>query len=360
MSTLLAPRSPAELVEFVRATPRILAVGNTTKPRLSAIAGTKVCLSHMRGIVEYEPTEFTFTALAGTPISELAAALAERGQYLPFDPMLVEAGTTLGGTVASGLSGPCRFRFGGLKDFILGARFVDGAGRLLRLGGKVVKNAAGFDLPKFLVGSLGRFGILVELTFKVFPARAEAMTCRLQSRSLEETRRTLAEIVRSRFEPAAIDIPPGSNGLLVRLEGPASALDALANDLLQCWPGEKLGLEEAEMLWTNLQEFAWADPHGSLVKVALAADLLGAFSESLANIEGVRVHISSGGNVAFVSLRAAQQAGLLSDALSRLMLSGLTLRGDAPLWLGTRSQPQIARAVKSALDPEGRFPGLDE
>ena len=116
-------------------------------------------------------SEFTFTALAGTPVREIAAALAERGQYLPFDPMLREAGATLGGTVAAGLSGPGRFRYGGLRDFILGVRFVDGEGRLLRLGGKVVKNAAGFDLPKFFVGSLGRFGVLAEMTFKVFPKR---------------------------------------------------------------------------------------------------------------------------------------------------------------------------------------------
>ena len=109
-------------------------------------------MTGLNGVLEYEPSEFTFTALAGTPVRDIAAILAERGQYLPFDPMLVGAGSTLGGTVASGLSGPGRFRFGGLRDFILGVRFVDGGGRLLRLGGKVVKNSAGFDVPKFFVG----------------------------------------------------------------------------------------------------------------------------------------------------------------------------------------------------------------
>src|SRR4029450_4463398 len=93
-----------------------------------------------------------------------AAALAARGQSLRCDPFLLDAGATLGGTVAAGLSGPGRFRYGGLRDFILGVRFVDGLGRLMHMGGKVVKNAAGFDLPKFLVGSLGRFGVLAELT----------------------------------------------------------------------------------------------------------------------------------------------------------------------------------------------------
>src|SRR4029079_6930035 len=123
----------------------------------------------------------------------------QRGQYLPFDPKCVEAGATLGGTVASGLSGPGRFRFGGLRDFILGVRFVDGAGRLLRMGGKVVKNAAGFDLPKFFVGSLGRFGVLAEMTFKVFPRPQSARTFMLAAGSLDAAARVLIETANSRY-----------------------------------------------------------------------------------------------------------------------------------------------------------------
>src|SRR4051812_30769686 len=150
------PATPEELSEAVRSMPQVLTVGAGTKPRLSAVGAVpKLSTQKLSGIVEYEPDEFTFTALAGTPVREIAASLAERGQYLPFDPMLLDSGATLGGTVAAGFSGPGRFRYGGLRDFILGVRFVDGMGRLLRLGGKVVKNAAGFDVPKFMVGSLG-------------------------------------------------------------------------------------------------------------------------------------------------------------------------------------------------------------
>ena len=120
----------AELAEAVRSAPRVLAVGAGTKPRLSAVGAEVVKISTvgMRGIVEYEPSEFTFTALAGTPVKEIAAALAERGQYLPFDPLLVDAGATIGGTVAAGLGGPGgdgkqedqagrgRVEWGGLKE----------------------------------------------------------------------------------------------------------------------------------------------------------------------------------------------------------------------------------------------------
>src|SRR4051812_30056493 len=184
MDRLLAPGSVKELVDAVRSTPHLLAVGAGTKPRLSAVDAVKLSTARLRGIIEYDPSEFTFTAAAGTTIREIAATLEERGQYLPFDPMLVAAGATLGGTVAAGLSGPGRFRFGGLRDFILGVRFVDGMGRLLRMGGKVVKNAAGFDLPKFFVGSLGRFGVLAEMTFKVFPRPIASRTLRLTAETL--------------------------------------------------------------------------------------------------------------------------------------------------------------------------------
>lgn len=267
MSALLKPDSVAELVEAIRSAPRVLAVGGGTKPRLSESSATKVSLAGLRGIVEYEPSEFTFTALSGTPVADLVDVLAERGQYLPFDPMLKHAGATLGGTVAAGLSGPGRLRFGGVRDFILGVRFADGTGHVLRMGGKVVKNAAGFDLPKFFVGSLGRFGILVELTFKVFPRRPARLTCRLAFDDIATGVRMMTEIARSRFEPDAMDIPPDGDCLLVRLAGPAGAIQAMAQDLFTCWPGETVGENEAEEVWAELCEFRWRHERGLLIKV---------------------------------------------------------------------------------------------
>ena len=106
----LAPETLAELEEAVRAAPRVVAIGAGTKPRLGAAPSdvVRIDMRRLSGVVEYDPAEFTFTALAGTPVGAIAAALAEKGQYLPFDPMLVEAGSTLGGAVASGVSGPGR------------------------------------------------------------------------------------------------------------------------------------------------------------------------------------------------------------------------------------------------------------
>jgi glycolate oxidase FAD binding subunit len=360
MNALPTPGSVSELTEVVRSFEKVLPLGAGTKPRLSQVNATKVSTLGLRGIVEYEPSEFTFTALAGTPLREVADTLAGRGQYLPFDSMLENAGATLGGTVAAGLSGPGRLRFGGLRDFILGVQFVDGLGRALRMGGKVVKNAAGFDLPKFFVGSLGRFGVLASLTFKVFPMPASRLTLKISAGDIESAARILVEAARARWEAEALDIPPGGLDLLLRLAGPADALREMAKEILGRWPGQKLNEAEAERVWSQLREFQWAYAEGPLVKIAVTPTSLAALHQALQSMEDVRIHVSSGGNMAFVSLASTDQGASLNQVLRGLSLSGVTLRGESPLWCGVQTRSECAHAVKHALDPLSRFPGLDE
>jgi glycolate oxidase FAD binding subunit len=350
-----SPASPDELADAVRSSPRVIAVGGGTKPRLSAVASDVVRLSTARlsGILEYDPSEFTFTALAGTPVREIAAALAEKGQYLPFEPPLAEAGATLGGTVAAGLSGPGRFRFGGLRDFILGVRFVDGGGRLLRLGGKVVKNAAGFDLPKFLVGSLGRFGILAEVTFKVFPRPATTRTVRLRVEGPAAMAAMLTAAANARWELDALEACPADGTVAARLAGPAAACDALATEILTRWPGEALSLAAAAELWRSVGEFGWAHPGGVLAKVVLSPTQVPEFAATVRTVSGARAWVGAGGNVGYVSVPAGA-------TLPVLAWPSLTLQGAAPLWPGERRQFAIMRAAKAALDPTGRFPNLDD
>jgi len=148
----------------------LLPRGGKSKTAMTPPTGSQILdVSELTGLVEYSPSEYTFTALAGTSLSEIDHELAQNGQFLPFDPPFVERGATLGGTIAAGLSGSGRYRYGGLRDFILAIQFLDGQARIVKAGGKVVKNAAGFDIPKMMVGSLGAFGAMIEVTFKVFP-----------------------------------------------------------------------------------------------------------------------------------------------------------------------------------------------
>lgn len=350
-----SPATVDELVEVVRATPRVIAVGAGTKPRLARVGAefVRVSTTRLRGIVEYEPSEFTFTALAGTPLREIDAALRERGQYLPFDPLLVQAGATLGGTVAAGTSGPGRVRYGAVRDFILGVRLIDGAGRLLRVGGRVVKNAAGFDLPKFLVGGAGRFGVIAEFTFKVFPRPLAARTVRLEAKDGAAKAQLLIALAAGRWEFDALDAAVGEGAVFARMAGPDEALDSLSDDVLAHWPGAVMTTGDANYLWQSVAELRWAHTAGTLVKVALTPANVPAFLTLAQSLRDARGWVSAAGNTGYLSLAAGA-------ALPALPWPAVTLRGDAPLWPGVKPRFEIMQRVKAALDPQGRFPALDD
>jgi glycolate oxidase FAD binding subunit len=128
-----------------------------------------------RGIVSYEPSELVVTVRCGTPLAELEAALAEKGQCLAFEPPHFGPGATVGGMVAAGLSGPARATAGAVRDFVLGARFINGLGEHLTFGGQVMKNVAGYDVSRLMAGSWGTLGLITEVSLKVLPvAPAEA------------------------------------------------------------------------------------------------------------------------------------------------------------------------------------------
>jgi glycolate oxidase FAD binding subunit len=355
LASSFTPASVTELVDAVRSLPRMIAVGAGTKPRLAHVSDefTRVSTTKLRGIIDYEPSEFTFTALAGTPLREIAAVLAESGQYLPFDPPLSDAGATLGGTVAAGLSGPGRFRFGGVRDFILGVRFVDGGGRLLRLGGRVVKNAAGFDVPKFFVGSAGRFGVLAEITFKVFPRPLATRTLRIEANDIATRAKILAEAASRRWELDALDAALEESAVFARLAGPAAALDALTTEVFGRWPGATLTNGDANFFWQAIAGFRWAHSNGTLIKIALTPAQVIAFAEMVRSSAGARGWVSAGGNVGYLSVPGGAP-------VPPLAWPAMTLRGDAPLWLGPQREFAVMRAVKSALDPQNRFPNLDD
>ena len=128
-----------------------------------------------RGLVSYEPSELVVTVRAGTPLAELEAALAEKGQCLAFEPPHFGEGATVGGMVAAGLSGPSRATAGAVRDYVLGARFINGLGEHLSFGGQVMKNVAGYDVSRLMAGSWGTLGLITEVSLKVLPvAPAEA------------------------------------------------------------------------------------------------------------------------------------------------------------------------------------------
>ncbi len=131
--------------------------------------GKPLDVSAHRGIVSYEPTELVITARAGTALKEIENALAACGQMLPFEPPYFGESATLGGAVACGLSGPARPYAGSARDFVLGVVCINGKGERLAFGGQVMKNVAGYDISRLMVGAMGTLGVLLEISLKVLP-----------------------------------------------------------------------------------------------------------------------------------------------------------------------------------------------
>ncbi|MEQ1515557.1 MAG: FAD-binding protein, partial [Usitatibacteraceae bacterium] len=147
-------------------TPLAIHGGNTKAFYGGAIAGEPLDVRAYAGIIEYEPKELVLTVRAGTPLVDIEAAMEGASQMLPFEPPHYAQGSTIGGTVASGLSGPRRPYTGAVRDFVLGARIINGNGDDLRFGGRVIKNVAGYDVSRLMTGAMGTLGVLLDLSFK--------------------------------------------------------------------------------------------------------------------------------------------------------------------------------------------------
>ena len=295
------------------------------------------------GIVDYEPTELVVTARCGTPLAELEAALAAQGQMLAFEPPHFGSGATLGGCVAAGLSGPRRAAAGALRDFVLGARLVDGRARELAFGGRVMKNVAGYDVSRLLAGSLGTLGLILEVSLKVLPRPAAEQTLRFelpQEKALESLNRWAGT-------PLPVSASAWRDGeLCLRLSGAERAVRAAAEKL----GGEALGAADAARFWSGIREqtdpwFAGDVPlwRLSLPSAAAPLELAGA---PLIEWGGALRWLRSGADAATVRTAAAAAGGHAT----------LFRGGDKAAGVFAPLAPALARLhreLKAAFDPAG-------
>ena len=351
------PQSVEEIVEIVRQNQPLIPRGGGTKPSLFAVdnAVSIVDLRGLSGIVEYLPSEYTITVRSGTTLSELVETLKQNGQYLPFDPPLANAGATIGGTVAAGLSGPGAYRYGPLKDFIIGVRFIDGLGNVVRGGGKVVKNAAGFDFPKLFNGSLGRLGILTEISFKVFPEPKSYVTLRAKLETAQEGLHLLPGL--KGFDLEGVEVDSGHN-LLLRLGYQEATMDARKLSLEnQVGKTLEMILGDSEPApWESFKSFNWAEPNGHLIKVATHPQSADAFLKKLAK-EPWNIHVSNGGKALYLSGADLTDTDSLDNTLKSQNLTGLKLRGpkDSHPLMGSFTGSSFVSRIQGALDPNGIF-----
>lgn len=204
----------------------------------------------LQGIIAHEPSELVLTAHAGTPLHEVEALLTQSGQSLAFEPPRwggAGAQPTLGGVVASGFSGPARAARGAVRDHVLGVRMINGQGQVLRFGGSVMKNVAGFDLSRLMTGSMGTLGLLLEVTVKVLPQAVASCTLRFEMAQEQ----ALAQVNVWAGQPLPLDASAWWDGLLVvRLRG---AQAAVAAALLRMG-GEVVPPELADAFWQGLRD----------------------------------------------------------------------------------------------------------
>jgi len=210
------------------------------------LTGELLELARWRGIVDYEPSELVITARSGTPLSEIEAALATHGQFLAFEPPAFGGDPTIGGVIAAGLSGPRRLFAGAARDFVLGTRLLTADGQVLRFGGQVMKNVAGFDVSRLLCGSLGILGVITEVSLKVLPRPRLEETLRLELSAHD----AVAGFNRWAALPLPLSGAAWSQGSAwVRLSGAPAAVRAAQQQI----GGELITAPLAEGFWSALR-----------------------------------------------------------------------------------------------------------
>lgn len=227
--------------------PLILQGGGSKTFYGNADEGEVLSTRTLTGIVDYQPKELVLTARAGTPLAEIETALAERNQMLAFEPPHFGGAATLGGSIATGLSGPRRPYAGAARDFVLGVRMIDGTGQPLRFGGQVIKNVAGYDVSRLMAGALGTLGLMTEVSLKVLPKPAAETTLQFE---LDETA-AIENMNRWAGQPLPLSATSWHAGLLtVRLSGAESAVHAAQARLGGEW------LHDAAAFWQRLRDQA--------------------------------------------------------------------------------------------------------
>ncbi len=364
----MRPASEEDLSEIVRGARGPLVVrGGGTRAVGRPVAGEVLETGGLSGITLYEPGALTLVACAGTPLAELEAALAAEGQRLPFEPMDMRAlmGTsgepTVGGMVAANASGPRRVQAGACRDSLIGVRFVDGAGAIIKNGGRVMKNVTGYDLVKLMAGSWGTLGVLTECSFKLLPVPA-----------------TEATLVSAPLDPeAAVQVMARALGTPYEVNGAARGADGRVVLRIEGF-GEQVAYR------------------GAALRAALGGDwevIEGAASAEIwQGIRDVRAFAGQAGDVWRVSVRPSEAPELVARAKAELVMDwggGLiwalvaegrdlraelgAFRGHATLIRGSEAtraalpvfQPEpapvaaLAQGLRARFDPRGVLnPGL--
>ena len=318
--------------------------GGGTKDFLGRITqAERFDVSGHRGIVTYEPTELVLSARSGTPLAEVKAALEEKGQMLAFEPPAFGEAATIGGAIATGLSGPARPYAGAARDFVLGTRVLNGKGEALRFGGEVMKNVAGYDVSRLMTGAYGTLGVLLEVSLKVLPRPVEVRTVAFETSAEEAIERCNAWAAKPL---PIIGACHDGEKLHARLAGTAGGVAAAAGAL----GGETI---DGDPFWAALREqtlpfFARAGAPLWRVSVPPGAAMLNIVGDTLIDWGGALRWLRTGAPAAEVRT-AAERAGGHAALFRGGDRTGAVFHPLAP------AVRKLHERVKAAFDPAGIF-----
>jgi glycolate oxidase FAD binding subunit len=382
MSSLIAPPDEAGIIAAVqaaRAAREPLAIeGQGSKRGLlrPVQAARSLSTRGLTGVTLYRPAELIISARAGTPLAEIEATLAEKGQQLIAEsPYLngvfgTSATPSIGGVVAANLSGPRRITWGATRDHVMGLRFINGAGEAIRSGGRVLKNVTGLDLCKLLSGSYGTLGVITEVTLKVLPAPEATATLLIETPDIASAIAALSAGLGSPFGISGAAALPANDHVIaaLRLEDFAASV-AYRMDKLRALLGSfgqqrVMADDESRAFWRRVREVEplQAMPDDAIWRVSVRPSA-GALIAAAANTIGGRVMLDWGGGLVWIAASPSMaNHAAISGAARSQGGAAMLFRAPEDLRLAVPVLPEeaapiakIGARVKEALDPGGLF-----
>lgn len=355
---MLSPSTEAELSDAVAgAAGSLRVVGGGTRSIRAAGAGEVLSLSDMVGIEVYDPGALTLVAKAGTPLQDIEAALASEGQMLAFEPTDMrallgrEGASTIGGVVAANASGPRRLQVGACRDALLGVRFVDGRGEVLKNGGRVMKNVTGYDLVKLMAGSFGTLGVISEVAMKVLPKLDGATVVVRGGDALE----VMTHAMMSPFEISGAAAVPGE-GVFLRLEGMDVSVQYRVEKVraLLGGMGDVEVIEDPDAsaaLWTRLRDVTdFAEGSAAVWRVSMKpSDLMSRLIPALG--DGLDVQYDWAGGLAWIRMGTGAEDQKIT-AMHGAIQKGVVAHGGGHATLF--KAPEAVQARVSTFQPEAQ------
>ena len=376
MSTTATRALPADATECAglladaereRRTVRI--VGSNTKAYVGDVVATDIEIgtSRLGGVIDHEPADLTVTVGAGMRLAEFAQVLERAGQFLPLDPPHAEE-ATIGGVIAANSNGFWRARYGAVRDLLIGTRVALADGSVARAGGRVVKNVAGYDLDKLLVGSFGTLGVIVEATFKVLPRPVASDGLVAGFARSADAFGTADAIIRgaSRVEACVVERSEGTAWrLAVQARGSKATVKRAIEDARREAATRQGETRELGDTLVTLRELPARATEGALVRVSLPLAASPAYAETAARLASldalvadaasgvIRAHLLGDDDAVVRDAEALLVAARVVGGAGRIERRAEQLRSRLSTWPTRPNGDFLMRRIKDAFDPAG-------